>query len=220
MKKYNYNALILVILTLIVLILSYILYNVIASYYHNKFLNSISKTIVVIRHGEKKANKSKGGLSCKGLNRGLALPDMLLQRYGNNIKGIFAPEPVYIKDPGDGDNDSWYLRPIITIDPLAIRMGIAINIHFNMNENIDELILSKKLYEAEPGVYIVAWEHKHIPLLVDSIMRLYKEEIQIPNWNETEFDRLYVIRIFKNGKISITPEKEGLSWKLSDYCQD
>jgi hypothetical protein len=217
MKKYNNYTLILIILTLT---LTYILYNVITSYYHNQYLNSISKTIVVVRHGEKKEGKSKGGLSCKGLNRGLALPDMLLQRYGSNIKGIFAPEPVYIKEPGDGDNNSWYLRPIITIDPLAIRLGMAINIHFNMDDNVNESMLAKKLYQAEPGVYVVAWEHKHIPQLVDNIMKLYKESIEVPDWNDTDFERLYVIRIFKNGQITLTPEKEGLGWKLSDTCQN
>jgi hypothetical protein len=217
MKRYNNYTLTLI---LALIILSYILYNTVTSYYHNKFLNSISKTIVVIRHGEKKEGKSMGGLSCKGLNRGLALPDMLLSRYGNNIKGIFAPEPVYIQEPGDGDNNSWYLRPIITIDPLAIRMGMAINIHFDMGESTDQLTLAKNIYEAEPGVYIIAWEHKHIPQLIDNIMSLYKENRQVPDWNDTDFERLYVIRIFKNGQITLTPEKEGLSWKLSSTCQN
>jgi hypothetical protein len=145
---------------------------------------------------------------------------MLLNRYGNNIKGIFAPEPVYIQELGDGDDKSWYLRPIITIDPLAIRMGLAVNIRFNMEESDDQLMLAKNIYEAEPGVYIVAWEHKHIPQLIDNIMSLYKENIKVPDWNETEFERLYVIRIFKNGQVTLTSEKEGLSWKLSNTCQN
>jgi hypothetical protein len=82
------------------------------------------------------------------------------------------------------------------------------------------IMLAKKLYEASPGVYIVAWEHKHIPQLIDNIMSLYKENVEVPDWNETEFERLYVIRIFKNGQITLTPEKEGLGWKLSNTCQN
>jgi len=49
-------------------------------------------------------------------------------------------------------------------------------------------------------------------------MKLYKQDIKIPNWNDFEFDRIYVIRKFKNGKISLEAEKENLNWKLSDEC--
>jgi hypothetical protein len=37
------------------------------------------ETLIFVRHGEKPANDS-GQLTCKGLNRALALPDVLLDR--------------------------------------------------------------------------------------------------------------------------------------------
>ena len=49
-------------------------------------------------------------------------------------------------------------------------------------------------------------------------MKHYKKNIDIPKWNTLNFDRIYVIRIFKNGKISLNAEKENLDWKLSDDC--
>jgi len=45
------------------------------------------ETIVLIRHGEKPAG-GLGQLSCKGLNRSLALPSLLIGRYGSRISSM------------------------------------------------------------------------------------------------------------------------------------
>src|SRR5271165_6976951 len=49
------------------------------------------ETIVAIRHGEKPP-EGLGNLSCRGLNRALALPNVLLSKYGKP-EFIFAPNP-------------------------------------------------------------------------------------------------------------------------------
>ncbi len=49
------------------------------------------ETIVAIRHAEKPAS-SLGQLTCKGLNRALALPKVLIPRYGKPDR-IYAPDP-------------------------------------------------------------------------------------------------------------------------------
>ncbi|STQ42518.1 Uncharacterised protein [Ewingella americana] len=43
---------------------------------------SAQETLIFVRHGEKPTSSS-GQLTCKGLNRALALPGVLLPRYGN-----------------------------------------------------------------------------------------------------------------------------------------
>jgi hypothetical protein len=50
------------------------------------------ETIVAIRHAEKPA-ASLGQLTCRGLNRALALPKVLIPRYGK-------PDRIYAPDPG------------------------------------------------------------------------------------------------------------------------
>jgi hypothetical protein len=50
------------------------------------------ETIVAIRHAEKPAT-SLGRPTCKGLNRALALPKVLIPRYGK-------PDRIYALDPG------------------------------------------------------------------------------------------------------------------------
>lgn len=216
MKNIYYFNIILFIFILFIFILFYFIYNFISSYFHRQFLNSIEKTIVFIRHGEKNYT-AHGGLSCKGLNRALALPNLLIKKYGN-IDGIYATKPIFINSIDDDDYKSWYLRPIITIEPLAIQLNKPVDINFNFNTTHGNELLATKLYKNSPGVYVVSWEHNHIPFLVEYTMKLYKQDIKIPNWNDFEFDKIYVIRKFKNGTVSLEAEKENLNWKLSDVC--
>lgn len=57
------------------------------------------ETIVLIRHGEKPAD-GLGQLSCQGLNRSLALPRVLISKFGKPAF-IFAPNPKQqVKDQG------------------------------------------------------------------------------------------------------------------------
>jgi hypothetical protein len=49
------------------------------------------ETIVCVRHGEKPPG-GLGQLNCRGLNRSLALPDVLLKKFGVP-QFIFAPNP-------------------------------------------------------------------------------------------------------------------------------
>jgi hypothetical protein len=79
------------------------------------------ETIVVIRHGEKPGSHPMGQLSCKGLNRALALP-AVLARFGKPM-AIFAPNPSVQTSEGDifpyAPKYS-YVRPLATIEPYAI----------------------------------------------------------------------------------------------------
>src|ERR1700748_900977 len=52
---------------------------------------SANETIVVLRHGEK-APDGLGQLNCMGLNRSLALPKVLIGRFGR-ADAIFSPNP-------------------------------------------------------------------------------------------------------------------------------
>ncbi len=82
------------------------------------------ETIVAIRHAEKPP-ASLGQLTCKGLNRALALPKVLIPRY-------WKPDRIYAPDPGTrigrlGNLDYSYVRPLMTIEPTAIQLGMPVN---------------------------------------------------------------------------------------------
>src|SRR5271170_7045797 len=82
------------------------------------------ETIVAIRHAEK-PTASLGQLTCKGLNRALALPKVLIPRYGR-------PDRIYAPDPGTRigvqNNMSYsYVRPLMTVEPTAIQLEMPVN---------------------------------------------------------------------------------------------
>ena len=83
--------------------------------------NSGAETIVAIRHGEK-PHEGLGNLNCRGLNRALALPNVLLSKYGKPAF-VFAPNPTEKADGGK----FYYVRPLVTIEPTAIRCRLSVN---------------------------------------------------------------------------------------------
>ena len=90
------------------------------------------ETIVLIRHGEKPPG-GLGQLTCKGLNRSLALPSLLISRYGKP-DFIYAANPSVQIDDGHPLPTYSYLRPLATIEPTAIRLGMPVNAQFGYNQ--------------------------------------------------------------------------------------
>ena len=87
-------------------------------------------TLVLIRHGEKPAN-GLGQLSCTGLNRSLALPAVLVGKFGRPA-ALYAPNPgVPKRDQGVSYN---YIRPLATIEPTAIQLGLPVNTQWGLDE--------------------------------------------------------------------------------------
>src|SRR5512135_1737613 len=113
---------------------------------------SADKTIVIVRHGEKPP-LGLGQLTCKGLNRSLALAPIILARYGKPA-AIYAPDPAILKK--DKGVPYAYVRPLATIEPLAVRSGLPVDLEFGMTQ-VDPL--AGKLIAAPGGILVVAWEH-------------------------------------------------------------
>jgi hypothetical protein len=92
--------------------------------------NKTLETIVCIRHGEKPIG-GLGQLNCRGLNRALALPNVLIGKFGTP-QFIFAPNLAQKVD--DKGGSYYYVRPLITIEPTAIRRGLPVNTEFGFEE--------------------------------------------------------------------------------------
>jgi hypothetical protein len=89
------------------------------------------ETIVSIRHAEKPPG-GLGQLTCRGLNRALALPAVLLAKY-SSPQFVFAPNPSQKVDGKDHD-EYFYVRPLATIEPTAIRCGLPVDTQFGFKE--------------------------------------------------------------------------------------
>ena len=81
------------------------------------------QTIVFFRHGEKPSG-GYGQLTCQGLNRALALPGVLAAGFGRP-NYLYAPDPT-VKVP-DAAGSFYYVRPLATIEPTAIRFGMPVS---------------------------------------------------------------------------------------------
>lgn len=176
-------------------------------------------TIVIFRHGEKPP-AGLGMLSCRGLNRSLALPAKLSAMFGRPM-AAFAPNPSARKSDRGADFD--YNRPLLTLGPSAVAAGIPISdeIAWDDAQGLASALLSPEL--AGKTVY-VAWEH-HLALKAVGLMMASSssDASALPKaWADDDFDTLYILRVSRraDGSASIRFEasREGLDGALSEAC--
>jgi hypothetical protein len=175
------------------------------------------ETIVFLRHGEKPEIEI-GQLNCQGLNRALALPRILISKFGKPDY-LFAPAATRLTKIGGGAGDN-YLRPLATIEPTAIELGMPVNADFAYTD-IDGLQAELTGQKYQNAMIFVAWEHHQLENLVRRLVsKFHQSPDQVPHWKGTDFDSLYVVRITtRDGtkSLSFTQDHEGLS-NLSTDC--
>ena len=167
------------------------------------------ETIVFFRHGEKPSG-GLGQLTCQGLNRALALPDVLLDKFGTPDY-LYAPNPaVKMSDPA---GSFYYIRPLATIEPVAIRTGRSVNSGYGYNDVTGLRNILIKSTKANATIF-VAWEHAYLVKVVQSIMTAYGGGVTVPAWTTGDYDSLYIVRVnYANGTIEAQFERdrEGLN---------
>jgi hypothetical protein len=177
-----------------------------------------TETLVIFRHGEKPTG-GLGQLSCRGLNRALALPDVLAAKFGKPDY-IFAPDPAQKVDDYTLGGFS-YVRPLVTIEPTAIRLGMSVNAQIGYKQ-IDKL--QRELLESKysSSTVFIAWEHYYEERFAKELVKKFGgDSNQIPEWTNSEYDMIYVIRLTRAGgktAVSFSVDHEGLNTKLSDEC--
>jgi hypothetical protein len=176
------------------------------------------QTIVAIRHAEKPPT-SLGQLTCKGLNRALALPNVLIPRFGK-------PDRIYAPDPGTrigqlGNLSYSYVRPLMTIEPTAIQLEMPVNALIGF-KNIGQLKKELLAPENANSVIYLAWEHVYLNEFAKRMLKAFgKDTSAVPDWPNDEYDRIYVFRIRDAGnkkELTFSVEQQGLTDSLSDKC--
>jgi hypothetical protein len=189
---------------------------------------SHGETIVLIRHGEKPLF-GYGQLSCKGLNRSLALPNLMIGRFGRPA-AIFAPRPSELEhDNHAGAPQSplyAYVRAFATIEPTAIQLGMPVQLRL-LRENLKGLQQAVTAPRFARSTIFIAWEHGLAEDFAKQMLSSYGEDPSaVPDWPDGDYETMYVFRIApktagaKHGKLTFTVEKEGLSASLSGTCPD
>lgn len=175
-----------------------------------------TETIIMIRHGEK-PEQGLGQLNCRGLNRSLKLPAVIEEKFGKPDV-IFAPDPAGLKK--DRGVQYPYNRPLSTVEPMAIKLGIPVDIRFGYKD-IDQLQDALERSEYKASTVLVAWKHKQIVKLARNILKEEGgDEASVLKWNGNDFDSIYVVRITRDGS-KTTAQFEHLNQGLnnqSDLC--
>ena len=173
--------------------------------------------IVCIRHGEKPA-RDLGQLDCQGLNRALALPEVLISHYGK-ADFIFAPL-TSLRTKKNAPSYS-YVRPLMTIEPTAIRLGLPVDARFSFDD-LDGLTGELVAPAYQRALVFVAWEHTElVEMLKKLFVSLGADSSVIPHWEGDDFDSIYLVTIrSENGQrsVSFQHDHEGLNGMKTD-CQ-
>lgn len=175
------------------------------------------ETIVLLRHGEKPST-GLGQLSCQGLNRALALPEVLLKKFGKP-DAIFAPNPSIKKE--DFGVQYPYIRPLATIEPTAIRVGLPVNVQWGFDdiEPLKQALMDSSLKDA---TVFVIWEHRLLDKIAQGLLlNLHASPEIVPTWDRDDFDGIYVITVSEGNSGSrsavFQADKEGLN-RQSTIC--
>ena len=171
-----------------------------------------TQTLVFLRHAEKPEG-GLGQLNCQGLNRAIDLATLLPEKFGK-ADYVFAANPTRNVEEGELDNSYSYIRPLMTISPSAIKLGLPVNIKFSANDTSDlaDELLDDKYHNS---VIYTAWSHGYLPELINKVAgdALGKKQKITEDWESNDFDSLYVLTLtWHNGKASLESHtyKQGL----------
>jgi len=171
------------------------------------------QTLVFLRHAEK-PGEGLGQLNCQGLNRAIDLATLLPEKFGA-ADYVFAANPSREVEEGSNDDAYSYIRPLMTISPSAIKLGLPVNIDFGANDTgdlADELLQDKY---RNATVY-TAWSHGYLPELINTVAgkALGEKRTITDDWNGDDFDSMYVLTLtWHDGKASLLSRnyKQGLN---------
>ena len=152
---------------------------------------STIERIVIMRHGEKPEG-GLGQLTCRGLARALALPEVIIAKFGKP-QLIFAPNPSRRK--ADSGKLYDYIRPLATVEPLAIQLGLPVDVQIGFDQS--KLLVRKLSQGRYAGSFtLVAWEHKIAAEISRDIVKTFGGDFSLVEaWKSDDFDRLDVIEI-------------------------
>ena len=171
------------------------------------------QTLVFLRHAEK-PGEGLGQLNCQGLNRALDLATLLPEKFGA-ADYVFAANPSREVEEGSNDDAYSYIRPLMTISPSAIKLGLPVNIDYGANDTgdlADELLQDKY---RNATVY-TAWSHGYLPELINTVAgkALGEARTITDDWSGDDFDSMYVLTLtWHDGKASLLSRnyKQGLN---------
>jgi len=154
--------------------------------------------IVIVRHGEKPDNGDN--LSCQGENRALALPAVLMRKFGK-------PDYTYVPSLKLGKSTK-HARMFQTVTPFAVQQNLMVDSRFAED---DATGVAKEVLKRS-GLVLLVWEHSQIESVAKAI-----GVKNPPKWKGEDFDSIWIITP-KSGGAALATDSEGIS--PSANCPD
>lgn len=177
---------------------------------------TMTERVVVMRHGEK-PEAGLGQLSCRGLARAIALPDVIVAKFGAP-QVLFAPNPSRRKPDRGTPYD--YIRPLATLEPMAIKLGLPVDVQhgFDRPKRIVRETVGDRYAKS---LVVVAWEHRIAPDITRGILKAFGGDSgQVAQWKDDDFDRLDVVEITRlpgqPTQVKYTLDQQGLNGIVGD----
>ena len=164
-----------------------------------------NETVYLIRHVEAHPTSSweDGNYVAAGQWRALDLPIAL--------KGKISPDLVYSIDPAQVAVSSHsyfsYVRAALTVEPYAIANGLP----YNLVSNIEILAPNSPQLTSDffftGGQFsnrkvLVAWEHDHIPPIVNDLLSSYGLAKAAPAWPDDDYDSIWTVTLDSAGNLT------------------
>lgn len=162
------------------------------------------QTLVFMRHAEKPSG-GLGQLNCQGFNRAITLSHLLPERFGP-AQHIFAANPGRKVEEGPADEAYNYVRPLMTIAPTAIRLGLPINLDYSANDVddfVDELLEPKY---RDKTIY-TAWSRGYLPEVINEVLAHVDadDRLSVDKWHRQDYDSIFMLKLhWNNGQPSLT----------------
>jgi|SRR5580658_9297675 broad specificity phosphatase PhoE len=150
------------------------------------------KMVLIIRHGEKPADKSDPNLSAAGRLRA----QMLAQR----LPALYAISALFAAAQSKGSN-----RPNETIQPLSEAIHVPIDDSFAVDQHE---ALAEQILHDSPGltdkIVLICWHHEEIPALAGDL-----DATPVPpSWPGDDFDSIWQLHYSASGLATLTVSKE------------
>nr|WP_256330140.1 hypothetical protein [Variovorax sp. YR216] len=152
--------------------------------------------ILIVRHGEKP--QTGDNLSCQGENRALALPAVLMKKFGR-------PGLAYVPKL-ETKASTRHARMFQTVTPFAIQQDLTVNSKYAE----EDVTGAAQDVLQQTGLVLMVWEHTQIPPLAKAL-----GVKNPPSWRKDDFDSIWVVTP-SGGVATLTTTAEGL--KPSPKC--
>jgi hypothetical protein len=169
--------------------------------------------IILIRHAEKPADPPPVGVDLNGavnehalLVRGWQRAGALVAFFAAPTHGkIATPKTIFAAtvcdDPAVDPADARSLRPTLTVEPLAAKLGSAVTFVNDIPVGQEPDVIAA--IKACSGVVLVSWEHKRIPKIAAGFVDAP------PEWGE-RYDPVWILDRKRNGSYDLTIKYQDL----------